>query len=120
MAEKFGRMSTPRPPRRRPTPKRKCRDTADPHAPRSDAPAFCPAPNATALLAVLGIFTIDEHARHRSMIRSTWLRGADAAGIAARFVLHGLGARTDVLAESASAGDVVFLRAPAVMSCKAV
>ena len=113
-------MSTPRPPRRRPTPKRKCRDTADPHAPRSDAPAFCPAPNATALLAVLGIFTIDEHARHRSIIRSTWLRGADAAGIAARFVLHGLGARTDVLAESASAGDVVFLRAPAVMSCKAV
>ena len=36
----------------------------------------------------------------------------------ARFVLHGLGARTSVLAEAASTRDVIFLRAPSVMSCK--
>lgn len=99
---------------------RRCRDTQDLSAPRADATSFCGEliPNATSLLAALGIFSIDEHSRHRQFVRSTWLRGAGAAGIAARFVLHGLGARTEVLAEAAASGDVVFVRAPAIMSCK--
>ena len=88
-------------------------------ASRSDALSFCPEPDTLPRLAALGILTLEEHVRHRREIRATWLRRAPEAGITARFVLHGLGARTDVLGEAAQHGDVTFLRAPAVMSCKA-
>jgi hypothetical protein len=84
---------------------------------RTDAPSFCPERRESPLLAALGIFTLDEHTAHRSSIRSTWLADAAPAGIGAAFVLHGLGARLESLREAETHGDIVFLRAPAVMAC---
>ena len=86
---------------------------------RGDAPSFCARPDPEPYLAAIGIFSLDDHRRHRVAIRASWLRSAARASMIARFVLHGLAARSDVLAEATAHGDTVFLRAEAVMSCKA-
>ena len=86
---------------------------------RIDAKRFCAKPNDSSLMAALGIFSLEGHSRYRREIRATWMRHAQAANIVARFVLHGLGVRQSELEEASTHGDITFLRAPAVMSCKA-
>tara|TARA_B110001452_G_scaffold171936_2_gene143994 strand:- start:632 stop:1918 length:1287 start_codon:yes stop_codon:yes gene_type:complete len=85
---------------------------------RADASSFCPLPSPEPLLAALGVFTIDTHGEYRRAIRETWLRAAPAARIAARFVMHGLGARVELLEEAHRHRDTIFVRAQAEMSCK--
>ena len=86
---------------------------------RADAASFCHPLDPAPLLAVVGILSLEEHVRHRHEIRETWLRRSPEAGIVARFAIHGLDARADVIDEATKHSDITFLRAPAVMSCKA-
>lgn len=88
----------------------------DGSASRLDAAHSCPAPDEAHRFAVLGIFSIDAHAAARRIIRETWL---NESAILSRFVLHGLGALESSIHEAALRNDIVFLNAPAVMSCKA-
>ena len=85
---------------------------------RADASQFCAPPDSQHYLAAIGIFTVDDHKRHRESVRASWMRSASRANMIAKFVLHGLSARADVLKEAAAHGDTIYLKAPAVMSCK--
>lgn len=95
---------------------RSCDKATSSSEPTSDSPQFCPAATYDALLAVLGIFTIDEHHQNRREIRSTWLASPPAA-IRVYFVLHGLGALTRTIEEARAQQDMVFLRARARLPC---
>ena len=95
---------------------RTCDRLAAPSQPTGDASSFCSHPSPDPVLAVLGIFSIDEHERQRREIRGSWL-AEPPAGIRVRFVLHGLGALNRSLAESLSHGDTIFLKGPARMQC---
>ena len=83
---------------------------------RGTAAAFCAQPTDAQLLAALGVFSIDEHVAHRSAVRSTWL-GREPS-VAATFVLDGIDARVESLAEAAAHRDMLFVRGSARQTCK--
>jgi len=94
---------------------RSCDKPADASEPTADVEHFCPEMSESTLFAVLGIFTVDEHDRHRREIRSTWL--ASPVAIHSYFVLCGLGALKRTIDEARAQGDMIFLQCPARMPC---
>jgi hypothetical protein len=94
---------------------RSCDKPADASEPTADVEHFCPEMSEPTLFAVLGIFTVDEHDRHRREIRSTWL--ASPVAIHSYFVLCGLGALKRTIDEARAQGDMIFLQCPARMPC---
>ena len=94
-----------------------CLERAAPRV-RLDAPSFCPAPSQLTLLAVLGIFTTENHALQRLEIRGSWWH-ASSMHMLTRFVLFGQGLAGDaVLHESSAHADIVYLRGVAGKSCR--
>ena len=84
---------------------------------RSNAPLFCSFPESNAnRLAILGIFSPDEHIGLRMQIRGSWLKSEPR--ILAKFVMRGVDTLTNSIDESAAHGDVIFVNAPAVMPRK--
>ena len=85
----------------------------------ADRPRFCARREPHERLAILGVFTADEHGARRSVVRH-WLTptGGDphGSGLLARFVARGQGSTPLLDQEAVEYGDVVFLRAPASMS----
>ena len=57
---------------------------------RADASQFCAPPDSQHYLAAIGVFTVDDHKRHRESVRASWMRSASRANMIAKFVLHGL------------------------------
>lgn len=84
---------------------------------RQSARTFCAPVDLTPRLAILGIFSADEHIDHRREQRG-WLHAAQDDSIIGRFILHGLDARAVVLEEGDAHGDMIFLRAPAMIARK--
>lgn len=70
-------------------------------------------------LAVLGVLSTEERLPLRSAIRRTWARtpltfpSSPSSLVLPRFVMRVINASSAVLAEAASQGDVVLVRAPA-------
>ena len=84
---------------------------------RANAPIFCKPTSDENHLAVIGIFSPDEHIGLRMQIRGSWLN-ASAPRILTKFVMRGVGTLTNSIDESATHGDVVFVNAPAGMPRK--
>ena len=90
-----------------------------PSAVRFSAPSFCPAASPSALLAVLGIFSVEPNSLQRLEIRSSWWAGGRERGLLSRFVLFGQQLTGEsILNESLAHGDIVFLRGAAGRSCR--
>ena len=84
--------------------------------------SFCPAPDPTPRLAVLGIFSSEDHQDLRMAIRSSWLHSGLSeldGGILSRFVIRGLGAKGQTLLESEAQNDTVLIAAPSGLNRRA-
>ena len=88
---------------------------------------FCAPPDQSARLGVLGIFSHHTNLRYREHIRHTWLRDASQRGptlgvvdsVMTKFVLRGMGVSSSAVNESASHGDILFVRGAADAGRKA-
>ena len=77
---------------------------------------FCRPTDSQQRLAVLGIIGVESQAAVRASIRSTWLPGGTAADVLALFVLRGIGALPETVAEAETHGDMVFLPSQSAQS----
>jgi hypothetical protein len=78
---------------------------------------FCALPDPSPRLAVLGVLSVDSHTTYRREIRESWL-AAPSSEIVVKFVLRGLGAAVDTVAEAGAHDDMLFVRAEAGMPRK--
>ena len=79
----------------------------------------CPPPDSTPALGALGVMSAEGRHSFRSVIRSTWMPDSEATAnpnrLLVRFVLRGLKASVDVVAEATEFRDVVFVAALATL-----
>ena len=85
---------------------------------------FCTARDSAPRLAVLGIFSRDEHLHLRTAVRLAVHTPATATAqasesVLARFVMRGLGVGSEVLDESHAHGDMIFVKGAASAGRKA-
>jgi len=81
-----------------------------------NAPRLCAAPDPTYFLAVLGVFSTEQHLEFRQEIRQSWFK-AHTPAIKPRFVLRGVGIRRSTLDEADAHPDIIFVGGSANDTC---